>query len=73
MELYLSRQEYEIIQFAIIAWGAFHCWDSFVNFAQKFPRLRALVHNLVNRQREEPPPPQNDAQPVNENAERQHG
>ena len=67
MELYLSKQEYEIVQFAIFAWGAFHCWDSFVNFSHKFPHLRALVHNLVNGQREEPPPAQqNDAQPVNE-------
>ena len=76
MEFYLSKQEYEIIQFAIIAWGAFHCWESIVNFSHKFPHLRAVVHNLVNGQREEPPPPprpRNDARHVNENAETQHG
>lgn len=71
MELYLSKQEYEIIQLAVIAWGAFHCWDSFVNFSRRFPNTRALIRDFMNGAQEEPHP-QNNAQPEGQNAQRQH-
>ena len=70
MELYLSKQEYEIIQFAVIAWGAFHCWDSLVNFSQRFPNTRNLIRDFMNGQQEEPPP-QNNAHPADQNAQGQ--
>lgn len=70
MELYLSKQEYEIIQLAGIAWGAFHCWDSLVNFSQKFPDTRALIRDFMNGQQEEPPP--QNAHPADQNAQGQH-
>lgn len=72
MELYLSKQEYEIIQLAIIAWGAFHCWDSVVNFSHKFPNLRAIIRNFMNGDQEEPPLQNNNAQPANQDAGRHH-
>lgn len=71
MELYLSKQEYEIIQLAVIAWGAFHCWDSLVNFSHKFPNTRALIRDIINGE-EEVPPPQNNAEPTDQNAQGQH-
>lgn len=67
MEFYLSKQEYAIIQLAIIAWGAFHCWDSLINFSHKYPNTRALIRDFMNRGQEEPPP-QDDAQPADQNA-----
>ena len=72
MELYLSKQEYAIIQLAVIAWGAFHCWDSVVNISHKFPNTIALIRDFINGEQEEPPP-QNNAQPADQNAQRQHG
>lgn len=71
MELYLSKQEYEIIQLAVIAWGAFHCWDSLANFSHKYPNTRALIRDFLNGEREEPPPEHN-AQPADQNAQRRH-
>lgn len=73
MELYLSKQEYEIIQLTIIAWGAFHCWDSVVNFSHKFPNLRAIIRDVMNTEQEEPPPQNHNAQPANQDAGRHHG
>ena len=64
MELFLSKQEYEIIQIAAIVWGAFHCWYSLVNFSRKFPNTSALIRNLLRGERRNPPP-QNNAQPEN--------
>ena len=71
MELYLSRQEYEIIQLAIIAWGAFHTWDSLVNFSHKYPNTIALIRDFLRGNQEEPIP-QNNAQPGDGNAQGQH-
>lgn len=71
MELYLSKQEYEIIQLAAIFWGAFHCWGSLVKFSQNYSNTRALIRDFMNGEQEEPPP-QNNAQPAEQNAQRQH-
>ena len=68
MELYLSKQEFEIIQLAVIAWGAFLCWDSLVK--HKFPNTRALIRDFINRGQEEPP--QHNAEPADQNTQRQH-
>ena len=70
MELYLSKHEYEIIQLAVIAWGAYHCWDSLVNFSRKFPNTRALIRDFMNGEQEEPP--QNNAQPADQNVRGRH-
>lgn len=72
MELYLSKQEYEIIQLAVIAWGAFHCWSSLVNFSHRFPNTRALIRDFMNgtNGEQEEPLPQNRAQPADQNPQR---
>ena len=72
MELYLSKQEYEIIQIAVIVWGAWNCWDSLVNFSHKYPNTRALIRDFMNGAQEEPLPPHDNAQPAEQNAQRQH-
>ena len=72
MELYLSKQEYAIIQLAVIAWGAFNCWNSIANFSHKFPNTRALIRDFINGE-QEGPAPQNNAQPADQGAQRQHG
>ena len=77
MEFYLSKQEYEIVQLAVIAWGAFLCWDKLVTLSHKFPNTATLFRNLMNRDRERPPPPppppQNNPQPAEPNIQRQNG
>ena len=64
MELWLSRQEFAIIQLAAIVWGAYHSWDSLANFAYKYPHTRALIREFLNGRREAAPPP-NNPQPAN--------
>lgn len=71
MELYLSKQEYEIIQIAVIVWGAYNCWDSLVNFSRKYPNTRALIRDFMNGARQETPP-QDNAQRAEQDAQRQH-
>ena len=62
MELYLSKQEYEIIQIAAILWGAYHCWHSFVKLSRRFPNARARILDVITgRRRDEPPPAQGRA------------
>lgn len=67
MEFYLSKQEYAIVQLVVVAWGAFHCLDSLINFSHRYPNTRALIRHFMNGEREEHPPP-NNAQPAHQNA-----
>ena len=51
MELYLSKQEYAIVQIIATAWFSYLFWDLVANFSVKYPGMKSLVGKHWSRVR----------------------